>query len=422
MDSKPTFCLYARKSSESDERQAMSIDSQINEMSNLAKRDGVLIKEIRQESHSAKQSGARPVFQKLIDDIRQGIFNGILTWAPDRLSRNAGDLGMIVDLMDQEKLLQIKTYGQVFSNTPNDKFLLMILCSQAKLENDQKGINVKRGIKAKCEMGWRPNLPPIGYLNRTFNGVKDIVIDQERAPAIKEMFEKTAYYYHSGRMIKKWLDEIGFTTRKGKRVSLSMIYNMLRNPFYYGEFESPIGSGNWYKGSHKPLITKEDYDEVQKELTSPKKSPYGKKEFTYKGIFTCFTCGTSICGEEKIRKRKDGTFRKHVYYHCTRSKNFKCKQPYLKEKDFIKEILKKVDELPLDRILLPQNIYQRLQSYKEVAGEEKFLKSSSYNFSEEFDLKDIIKYALLRGTSKFKRDLLLCLPIHTRFNNGTLTA
>ena len=132
------YCLYSRKSSESDERQAMSIDYQIKEMNDLATREGLFIKVVRQESHSAKMSGQRPVFNQILADIRNGLFNGILTWAPDRLSRNAGDLGMLVDLMDQEKLTQIKTFSQTFTNNPNEKFLLMILCSQAKLENDQK--------------------------------------------------------------------------------------------------------------------------------------------------------------------------------------------------------------------------------------------------------------------------------------------
>lgn len=129
------YCLYARKSSESDERQAMSIDSQIEEMLTLAKRDNLKIKK---ESHSAKMSGSRPVFTQLLQEIREKKFNGILTWAPDRLSRNAGDLGSVVDLMDQGKLIKIQTYSQSFSNSPNEKFLLMILCSQAKLEMDIK--------------------------------------------------------------------------------------------------------------------------------------------------------------------------------------------------------------------------------------------------------------------------------------------
>lgn len=123
------YVLYARKSTESDERQIMSIDSQILEMMRIAEREKLEIIDVRRESHSAKDSGQRPVFNEIIADMKLGRFNGILTWAPDRLSRNAGDLGSLVDLMDQKVLAEIRTYGQRFINSPNEKFLLMILCS-----------------------------------------------------------------------------------------------------------------------------------------------------------------------------------------------------------------------------------------------------------------------------------------------------
>src|SRR3990167_1049134 len=268
MDSTPEikYCLYARKSSESDERQIMSIDSQLKEMQALAVKENLKVAEVLQESHSAKDSGQRPMFMKLLNDIREKRFDGILTWAPDRLSRNAGDLGMLVDLMDQGKLLKIRTFSQTFSNNPNEKFLLMILCSQAKLENDQKGINVKRGIRAKCEMGWRPGIAPLGYMNRAFGGVKDIIVDPDRAPLVQEMFQQVATEGHSGRMIKRWLDSSGFTTRQNKSITISLIYLMLRNPFYYGQFKFPTTSDIWYQGKHTPLISKDLFDQVQKQL------------------------------------------------------------------------------------------------------------------------------------------------------------
>ena len=122
------YCLYARKSTESDEKQALSIDSQVKEMLAIAERDELEIIDIRREAHSAKDSGQRPVFKEILEDIRRGRYNGIITWAPDRLSRNAGDLGSLVDLMDQKLLIEIRTYGQQFKNSPNEKFLLMILC------------------------------------------------------------------------------------------------------------------------------------------------------------------------------------------------------------------------------------------------------------------------------------------------------
>jgi site-specific DNA recombinase len=159
------YCLYARKSTESDEKQALSIESQVKEMLRIAERDSLEIIDIRREAHSAKDSGQRPVFSEILRDIQIGRYTGILTWAPDRLSRNAGDLGSLVDFMDQKRLVEIRTFGQGFTNSPSDKFLLMILCSQAKLENDNKSINVKRGLRTRCEMGLWPAPAPMGYLN-----------------------------------------------------------------------------------------------------------------------------------------------------------------------------------------------------------------------------------------------------------------
>lgn len=159
------YCLYARKSMEDEERQALSIHSQLKEMKQIAERDNLYVATMRTEAHSAKNSGQRPVFNQMIEELRSGKFNAILTWNPDRLSRNAGDLGVLVDLMDSHLLVEIRTYNQKFSNSPNEKFLLMILGSQAKLENDNKSINVKRGLRTKVEMGLWPTVAPTGYLN-----------------------------------------------------------------------------------------------------------------------------------------------------------------------------------------------------------------------------------------------------------------
>ncbi len=117
------YCLYARKSTEQDELQALSIDSQIKEMTDAAEKEGLEIVEIRRESHSAKESGQRPVFQQMIIDVKKGVFTGIIAWDPSRISRNAGDLGAIVDLMDSGRVIDIRTHGQRFSNSPNDRRL-----------------------------------------------------------------------------------------------------------------------------------------------------------------------------------------------------------------------------------------------------------------------------------------------------------
>ena len=404
------YCLYARKSSEDDERQAMSIDSQIKEMNDMAVKDNLFIKEIRKESHSAKMSGQRPVFAKILNDIRIGMFTGILTWAPDRLSRNAGDLGMLVDLMDQGKLQQIKTFSQNFSNNPNEKFLLMILCSQAKLENDQKGINVKRGIRAKCEMGWRPGPPPIGYFNRSFAGVKDIVVDPDRGSIMTEMFRKVAEEGASGRVIKKWLDQTGLTTRSGKQVTLSMVYQMLKNPFYYGEFEYPIKTGTWYQGRHPPLITKEVFDKVQEQLITCPKSPWGEKTTTFKGLFKCGVCKGNMIGEERFRKRKWSEPRRHIYYHCARQLK-SCPEPYISEDKLIKQILRYINFMNIahpNYLKLTEVLKTSVLTYQSIREEILYEQDISPN-SRPLDPVNFARYILTNGTIQEKRDLVLAL-------------
>ncbi len=414
------YCLYARKSTESDERQAMSIDSQIKEMTDMAQREGLNVVEIKQESHSAKQSGQRPVFLELIQDLHNDKFQGILTWAPDRLSRNAGDLGSLVDLMDSNHLVHIRTFGQSFSNTPNEKFLLMILCSQAKLENDNRGVNVKRGIRAKCEMGWRPCMPPIGYYNRAFNGVKDIVEDPERAPYIKEMFERIALRGDSGRTVKKWLDKNGFTTRSGAMVTLSQIYLMLKNPFYYGVFEYPKKSGTWYDGSHPKLVSKELFDKVQIQLQVPRKSKWGMKEFAFRGLVNCASCGSLITGEEKFKKLVDGKRNRIVYYHCTRQVDYSCKEPYIRQEALEEQMLIIISALNINDVHVTERLRYNLREYMNMTKSLVTQGNGADVRTQTELLRSYSRYLIESGNEKQKAEFLKNLKLPLMLNSRKL--
>ena len=398
------YCLYARKSSESDERQAMSIDSQIKEMQTVAQRENLLIKEIREESHSAKQSSQRPVFNQLIIDIEQDEFSGILTWAPDRLSRNAGDLGKLVDLMDQEKLAQIKTYSQTFSNNPNEKFLLMILCSQAKLENDNRGVNVKRGLRNKCEIGIRPGVAPIGYKNiLKENRISIVELDPERAPVVKEMFYKVAYKGFSGRMVKKWLDDVKFTTKNGCRLALSKVYFVLQNPFYYGEFKY---GDTWYKGTHPPLISKQTFEKVQIQLqVAPRQ--WNKQLFPFKKICICGSCGGSVTAEIKYRRTRANIVNSHIYYHCNRIKKYDCPEPYITEQELIKQLIGYLPEIRLNTSYLMQEFkieIKRLQNLKFAVMSDQ---SSRFEMTPHNNAGSQIKMEYTQTQTDMLRDYLL---------------
>ena len=404
------YVLYARKSTESEERQVLSVDSQVKEMLQLAERENLNVLEIRRENHSAKTTGERKVFNEILADIRTGRFNGILTWAPDRLSRNAGDLGSLVDLMDQKLLLEIRTYGQRFTNSPNEKFLLMILGSQAKLENDNRGVNVKRGLRMRCEMGLRPGVAPTGYLNENKIDRKcQAILDPQRAPIIKKMFEKVAYEKWSGRRLYHWLRfDLNFKTKGNKNLSLSNIYIILTNPFYYGVFEYPVGSGNWYTGKHQPIIKKELFDKVQEQLKRDQ-IQRENKEFAFTKLITCGLCGSGITAAEKFKKQKNGNIHRYVYYGCTRSRNLHCKGGYIREEELINQLITILDKLNVNELGIRDRFEKELERYNRFRRVVLGFGKDEKLPEEKIDIKTYAKYLLREGSIVEKRELLGCL-------------
>lgn len=407
MEEKLKYCLYARKSTEGDEQQALSIDSQITEMLQIAKRENLNITEIRKESHSAKESGTRDVFNRILKDIDSGLFNAIITWAPDRLSRNAGDLGRLVDLIDQNKLTNIKTFGQTFTDSPSDKFLLMILCSQAKLENDNKSINVKRGLRARVQAGLWPGVPPTGYRSKLDRNKKcEVELDPERSDIVKQIFEKIAYDKWSGRKVHAWLKyDMNFTTRTGKHISVGNIFKIISNPFYYGRFEYPRGSGDWYDGVHEPLIIKELFDLTKASLKKHTMKSYGK-EFTFTQLMKCGYCNSGIVADEKFKQLKAGGTNRYVYYRCCKSKDAKCINKAINETDLINEFIILCDDLDIRKMEVNKRLDSEINKFKQL--QSMFLGIEKTPKIGNVDIRNYMKFILEQGTLDEKRSMLDC--------------
>jgi len=418
------YCLYARKSSEDEERQALSIDSQVKEMSRVAERDHLVVAAVKTEAHSAKNSGEREVFNSMIQEIKNGEYNAILTWNPDRLSRNAGDLGSLVDLMDDKLLLEIRTYNQVFANSPNEKFLLMILGSQAKLENDNKGINVRRGLRALVEKGLWPGMPPMGYKANTEKGkAGHFTIDPIRGHVIQMMFEKAAEGWSQHR-IRNWLrEELNFVSPTNKYLSFSTVQLILRRPIYYGEFEYPKKSGNWYKGVHQPLITKELFDKARAQIEGKRRQTrIYRKDFAYTKLIKCGLCGSSVTAEEKFRVLKDGSIARYVYYGCDRTKNIHCKLHYIREEELIKQLCGIVDQLSIDELgvrgQMDIDVDKMYRFHRDVLGSP-----GGYENKElgDIDTKKYMKFLLTEGNIYEKRHVLLNLKSKLILKDGIVS-
>ena len=139
------YFLYARKSTDVEDKQVLSIESQINELREFAKRECLEIVEEFSEAKTAKEPG-RPIFSYMLKQIESGLAAGILAWHPDRLARNSVDGGKIIYLIDTGKILDLHFPTYSFDATAQGKFMLSIAFGQSKYYVDNLAENVKRGV------------------------------------------------------------------------------------------------------------------------------------------------------------------------------------------------------------------------------------------------------------------------------------
>lgn len=157
------YFLYARKSTDSEERQILSIEAQLAELRAIATKENLRVVAELTEAMTAKIPG-RPIFNQLLDRIEKGEAEGIIAWHPDRLARNSVDGGRIIYLLDGSKLRFLKFPTFWFENTPQGKFMLNIAFGQSKYYIDNLSENVKRGLRQKLRRGEWPGWAPTGYV------------------------------------------------------------------------------------------------------------------------------------------------------------------------------------------------------------------------------------------------------------------
>ena len=358
------YLIYCRKSSETEDRQVLSIESQERELRELAGRLGLSVLDVLKESRSAKAPG-RDVFNAMMDRLYRGEAQGILCWKLDRLARNPIDGGSIIWAMKQNEL-QIVTPTQTYSHGDDNVMLMYIEFGMAQKYIDDLSKNVKRGNKTKLENGGWLGVAPQGYLND--KSEKTVIPDPERFPLLRKAWDLLLRGTHTVPQILSILNnQWGYRTRKtrvtgGNPMSLSGLYKIFANPFYYGIMERKEGV---FRGSHSPMIAEREFDQAQVILGRKGKPRAKRHTFSFTGMIRCGTCGCQITAEEKhhlvcsgckhkfsyihkdvcprcglrIEDMANPIRRHYVYYHCTRKKShIPCRQPAIERTELERQI------------------------------------------------------------------------------------
>ena len=384
------YFIYCRRSKGRQEEQSPSIKAQYNELIGLAKKENLEIIDVFKETQSAFELG-RPKFEEMVERIKNGEANGILTWEISRLSRNSQDTSAMQILVDSKKLTSIRTPAKEYIDKDGEDLLLSFELVLSRQYSKEVAKRTRRGLRHKLEKEheW-PGWAPLGYLNiRKENQIisgrltpykrqlqkllekkwkkqncspKAIEVNPLKGSLVKRVFEDFASGNYSLSVMLDRMEKMGLRGKSGKMISKSCLVSLLQNPFYYGYMRL---KGNLYEGTHEPLITKSLFDKVQNVLSEKNKPIKKRWQFDFTGLIKCGHCGCSITAEKKKGK--------YIYYRCTKMRNRRmsmlCPQPTLKEEDLRVQLEKEVKKITINDMikeLLAEAIKQAHDKEKEA--------------------------------------------------------
>src|SRR3990167_4965944 len=322
------YFLYARKSTDVEDKQVLSIEAQLHELRAIARENNLEIAAEFVEKQSAKMPG-RPIFNDMMLRIQRGDTRGVVCWKLDRLARNPVDGGQISWFLQNGTIAHIQTHDRAYYSADN-VLMMSVEFGMANQYVRDLSVNTARGLRQKARQGIYPGQAPLGYLNdpRT----KTIVVDRKKSKIVRAAFELYAENKSRLEEVSRFLFENGIATKATKRwknsgprpLKKDQAKLILTNSFYFGHFKY---GGEMYEGQHTPIVSKELFDRVQKVLTLRGKAQRPTKQpQALCGLLKCAECGCAITGE--VQTKKSG--RRYIYYRCTKKRGV-CDGAYVRE-------------------------------------------------------------------------------------------
>jgi DNA invertase Pin-like site-specific DNA recombinase len=381
--------LYARRSSDDDDHQTLSLDAQEKECRAFAHHRGLAISEMIRESHSARRPG-RPLFQQMLQRVAERAQDGqrvvIFAHKPDRLLRNLADWARLNDLIDAGVELLFVTGS--YPNNAQGKMAFGVNVLFAKYYVDNLSEEVHKGIREKLSRGEWPAMAPLGYRNvRDRSAPERVVLDPETAPLVQRAFE----YYASGEYslagLAKKLETEGLVGRySSRRLTVGYLQDrILRNAFYCGLM--PF-RGQLHPGVHPALISLQLFETVQQRMRSTGRPRPQRHFYRYRGIFRCTNCQAVVIAELKKEK--------YLYYRCNHHRG-PCREGYIREEELEWKLRQRLRE----RITLREDVATLLRE-----GAERLVSEASHTGGMERE-----REALERQIKETERRLSVLLDM-----------
>ncbi len=373
------YFIYCRKSTDTEDKQVLSLSSQETELTRIAEAQGLEVIEIFKESMSAKETG-RPVFDHMLKMIAAGKADAILCWKLDRLARNMVEGGKIMDLLQKAAIKEIRTYESI--HLPSDNVLMLAVhFGMANQYIRDLSTNVKRGNRAKLERGEWPNKAPFGYSND--RATKTIRINKKEAQYVVRAYDLYSTGSYSISQVRDILSKEGLRTSSGNIVSKNHVHRLFLTKFYLGLMER---NKIVYAGNHKAIISQITYDRVQ-DILHGRHHPKPKKHFySARGFLSCASCGCSLTAD---------TQKGFIYYYCTNGKRICSEHKRYMRSEVVDTLL---SQIFLDLRFDPELIEITYEAYKEKNKDKlRYAETAKESLAKELQSLDTRESTLTDG-------------------------
>lgn len=322
--------LFCRVSSKEQEETGYSLPAQEKLLNSYAVTKGFKVNKVFSISESASGRKQRATFIQMMNYVKQNGIKIIICEKVDRLTRNFKDAVLIDEWLekdDERQVHLVKDSLVLHKNSRSQEKLnwgIRILFAKNYIDNLSE--EVKKGQKEKIQQGWLPTKPPVGYLTIGEKGHKIHVIDTDKAPLVKKLFDLYATGTVSIRKLTSIMQQEGLTGYTGKPIVKSRIAQILSDPFYIGKM---VWNNETHTGKHEPIITREVFYKVQALLKGKTTPKYNRHDYLFKGMLSCSECGGTITWEQQ---------KGHIYGHCNHYRN--CTQKaWTKEPEVEKQLM-----------------------------------------------------------------------------------
>ncbi len=303
--------LLARVSTEMQE-DGFSLDAQLERMRKYCARQNLnIIKEFNITESSTR--GKRPKFKNMLSFIKERRKTvAIIVDAVDRLQRNFSETTFLDSMLKAGKLeLHFLRENMILnqSSKSSQKIMWDMCVLMAKSYVGSLSDNVKRSEEKMLNEGLLPGPAPIGYLNSKEDDKKTIIIDPERGPLVKKLFEEYSTGLFSMDELVKKAKQWGLRNkRSGKPITKAQFADILQNPFYYGVM---YYNKNYYPHIYEKLISQDLFDKCTEVRTGRFKrtAKRTKQPFLLSGLVRCKHCG---CLLSPYMKKGKYVYMRHI--------------------------------------------------------------------------------------------------------------